>query len=144
MRKLYSWCRATQVSHESPGSGSDGSARAGRCGLAHAGFRGGKGASGLDAQWGQEAPGLGGEGLGEQDPVCLCSPPCRCSLVSPEDGGCVSLFFPVLAVEANTHTQKSNHAQRPSISRVCVNQLRKRSDAGSKTVHFLRPLYPNF
>ena len=64
MRKLYSWCRATQVSHESPGSGSDGSARAGRCGLAHAGFRDGKGASGLDAWWGQEAPGLGREGLG--------------------------------------------------------------------------------
>ena len=78
--------------------------------------------------------GRGREGLGEQDPVCLCSPPCMCSLMSPQDGGCVSLFFPILGVEANTHTQKSNHAQRSSISRVCLNQLRKCSDAGSKIV----------
>lgn len=52
------------MSPERPGSRSDGSVRAGRRGLAHAGFRGGKGVSGLDAGWRQETPGQGQGGAG--------------------------------------------------------------------------------
>lgn len=134
MRKLYSWY-GMQVSPERPGSRSDGSARAGRRGLAHAGFRGGKGVSGLDAGWRQETPWAGaGRGWVSRTLSCLYCPPCRCSLMSPKDGGCVSLVFPIPVVESNAHTQKTNHAQRSSISRVCLNQLRKCSDAGSKIV----------
>lgn len=62
------------MSPERPGSRSDGSARAGRRGLAHAGLRGGKGVSGLDAGWRQETPWAGRGGLGEQDPVLSLLP----------------------------------------------------------------------
>lgn len=132
MRKLYSWC-GMQVSPERPGSRSDGSAR-GRRGLAHAGLRGGKGVSGLDAGGDRRPRGQGGEGWVSRTLSCLYSPPCRRSLMSPKDGGYVSLFFPIPVVESNAHPQKTNHAQRSSISRVCLKQLRKCSDAGSKIV----------
>ena len=85
------------MSHESLGSGSDGSARAGRRGLAHAGFRGGKGASGLDSGWRQEAPGRGGAGRGwvsrtlsvsAPRPACAASCPRKMVVVFH----CFSLF----------------------------------------------------
>lgn len=100
----------------------------------HAGFRVERESLAWMPCGGRRPRGQGREGLGEQGPTCLCSPPCRRSLRSPKDGGCVSLFSPVLAVEANTHTQKSNRAQRSSTSRVCLNPLRKRSNASSKIV----------
>ena len=52
------------MSPERPGSRSDGSARAGRRGLAHTGFRGGKGVSGLDAGGDRRPRGQGQGGAG--------------------------------------------------------------------------------